>query len=209
MLPMPRERADQPARFGQAPAGPALTNPVWTWGIASEGLTTAFDPTEVPDNYFLVDAVGQITYQNSVPVGTMSALLTHLHAPGRGRPNPGSEHPRSQRTRRVGVAMRTSSNAASPAGNDCRRLRLPETLAKRLRITLSLPHRPSSPVCGSTAGEASEHRGCAVTGRHATNFTSAPVTLSRPPTACSNPSSCRCYRAKEEKCARAARSAVS
>ena len=69
------------ASFGKAAAGTAFASPAWTWGVASEPLTAAFDPSGTPDAYFLLDAAGHATYQNSVPVSTMGALLAHL--PGR------------------------------------------------------------------------------------------------------------------------------
>jgi len=68
------------ARFGKAAAGTAFARPGWTWGVASEPLTAAFDPAGIPDAYFLLDAAGHVTYQNSVPVSTMGALLAHLPA---------------------------------------------------------------------------------------------------------------------------------
>ena len=72
------------ARFGKAAAGKAFASPAWTWAVASERLTAAFDPSGIPDAYFLLDAAGHVTYQNTVPVSTMGALLAHLpaRAPG-------------------------------------------------------------------------------------------------------------------------------
>jgi AhpC/TSA family len=68
------------ASFGKAASGTAFASPAWTWGVASEPLTVAFDPSGMPDAYFLLDAAGHVTYQNSVPVSTMGALLAHLPA---------------------------------------------------------------------------------------------------------------------------------
>jgi hypothetical protein len=68
------------ASFGKAAAGRAFASPAWTWGVASEALTAAFDPSGTPDAYFLLDAAGHVTYQNSVPVSTMGALLARLPA---------------------------------------------------------------------------------------------------------------------------------
>lgn len=68
------------ASFGKAAAGKAFASPAWTWGVASEQLTAAFDPSGTPDAYFLLDAAGHVTYQNSVPVSTMGALLARLPA---------------------------------------------------------------------------------------------------------------------------------
>jgi hypothetical protein len=68
------------ASFGQAAAGTAFASPAWTWGVASEQLTAAFDPSGTPDAYVLLAAAGHVTYQNSVPVSTMGALLARLPA---------------------------------------------------------------------------------------------------------------------------------
>jgi hypothetical protein len=68
------------ARFGKAAAGKAFASPAWTWGVASERLTAALDPSGVPDAYLLLDAAGRMTYHNSVPVSTMGALLARLPA---------------------------------------------------------------------------------------------------------------------------------
>lgn len=70
----------QLAGFGRAAAGRAFPSPAWTWGLASEQLTAAFDPSGTPDAYYLLDAAGHVIYQNSVPVSTISALLAHLRA---------------------------------------------------------------------------------------------------------------------------------
>jgi hypothetical protein len=77
------------AGFGKAAAGPSFKSPAWTWGLASQRLTTAYDPSGVPDAYYLLDAKGHIAYQNSVPVSTMGALLAHLDSVT-GRPVPSS-----------------------------------------------------------------------------------------------------------------------
>jgi len=68
------------ASFGKAAAGKAFASPAWTWGVASERLTAALDPSGVPDAYLLLDAAGRITCHNSVPVSTMGALLARLPA---------------------------------------------------------------------------------------------------------------------------------
>lgn len=72
--------AAQLAGFGKTAAGRAFTSPAWTWGLASEQLTAAFDPSGTPDAYYLIDAAGHVIYRNSVPVSTLSALLGHLPA---------------------------------------------------------------------------------------------------------------------------------
>jgi hypothetical protein len=66
------------ANFGRAAAGPAFSNPSWTWGLASASLSLAYDPEGVPDDYFLLNRAGQVVYHNTVPVSTMTALLAHL-----------------------------------------------------------------------------------------------------------------------------------
>jgi hypothetical protein len=81
--------AAQLAGFGQAAAGAAFADRSWTWGLASAGLTAAYDPGGVPDEYFLLDAGGQEVYQGSVPVSTMGALLAHLQGTG-AAPPPGA-----------------------------------------------------------------------------------------------------------------------
>lgn len=72
--------AAQLTGFGKAAAGKAFASPVWTWGLASERLTAALDPSGTPDAYLLLDPAGHVTYQDSVPVSTMSALLARLPA---------------------------------------------------------------------------------------------------------------------------------
>jgi hypothetical protein len=79
------------AGFAQAAAGPAFTDPAWTWGLASEQLTAAYDPDGTPDNYYLLDPSGRVTYQDSVPVSTMGALLAHLQPPAGHPSSPGSQ----------------------------------------------------------------------------------------------------------------------
>lgn len=64
--------------FGRAAAGHRFSDPTWTWGVASSALTSAFDPSGTPDEYFLLNRSGHVTYQGSVPVSTMGTLLTHL-----------------------------------------------------------------------------------------------------------------------------------
>lgn len=65
--------------WGEAAAGPAFKSPVWTWAMASEQLTAAYDPLGIPDAYFLLDKAGHVVYHSSVPVSTMGSLLAHLH----------------------------------------------------------------------------------------------------------------------------------
>jgi hypothetical protein len=74
-----RQGAAALAGFGKVSAGSSFSDPAWTWGLASQPLTSAYDPGGVPDAYYLIDPNGHITYENSVPVSTMGTLLAHLH----------------------------------------------------------------------------------------------------------------------------------
>lgn len=65
--------------FGRALAGARFSHPDWTWGNASQTLTTAFDPKNYLDVYYLLDAHGTIRYYNSAPESTMTSLLAHLN----------------------------------------------------------------------------------------------------------------------------------
>lgn len=71
-----RQGATQLADFGSAASGMNITRLGWTWGVASEALSMAYDSSGTPDEYVLVAPNSQIVYQNSVPVSTMSQLLT-------------------------------------------------------------------------------------------------------------------------------------
>lgn len=72
----PGERgAAQLTAFGREAAGANVTRSGWTWAMPSEALSIAYDPSGIPDEYFLVNPDGTITYQNSVPVSTMAQLL--------------------------------------------------------------------------------------------------------------------------------------
>jgi len=64
------------AAFGSTAAGSEYASPTWTWGLASKSLSYAYDPSGTPDEYFLIAPNGHIVYQNSVPVSTMSQLLS-------------------------------------------------------------------------------------------------------------------------------------
>jgi hypothetical protein len=61
--------------FGRAAADGPVTRPGWIWGIASQGLSQAYDPGGTPDVYALISPSGHITYRGSVPVSTMPQLL--------------------------------------------------------------------------------------------------------------------------------------
>lgn len=72
----PGERgAAQLAAFGREAASATATRRGWTWAMPSEALSIAYDPAGTPDEYFLVNPDGTITYHNSVPVSTMARLL--------------------------------------------------------------------------------------------------------------------------------------
>ena len=61
--------------FGPKFAGAAYRSPDWTFGVASQALTRAYNPQGYLDIYYLLDASGHITYVNSSPGSTMSQLL--------------------------------------------------------------------------------------------------------------------------------------
>lgn len=61
--------------FGRQLAGPAYGNPDWTFGVASAGLTRAYDAAGYLDVYYLLDPSGHIVYINSSPASTMASLL--------------------------------------------------------------------------------------------------------------------------------------
>lgn len=61
--------------FAKTLAGAEFTNPDWTFGEASAGLTRTYNPQSDLDIYYLINASGQITYVNSSPVSTMPQLL--------------------------------------------------------------------------------------------------------------------------------------
>ncbi|SRR5579875_18959 len=68
------------AQFAQEAAGPAFGDRGWTWGLATESLSRAYDPSGTPDVYFLLTPDGHVWYRNSVPVSTMSDLLSQTRA---------------------------------------------------------------------------------------------------------------------------------
>lgn len=61
-------------------ASAQVGDPAWTWGISSRNLSYRYDQYGAPDVYYVLDRTGRITYRNSVPVSTMSDLLSHAHA---------------------------------------------------------------------------------------------------------------------------------
>lgn len=52
--------------FGRA-AGAPVTRPGWIWGVASQGLSQAYDPGGTPDVYALISPSGHITYRGQRP----------------------------------------------------------------------------------------------------------------------------------------------
>lgn len=66
------------AAFGSQLAGPAYHNPDWTFGVASGGLTSSYDPSGYLDIYYLLDGDGRIVYTNGGPASTMSQLLDQV-----------------------------------------------------------------------------------------------------------------------------------
>lgn len=62
--------------FGRQLAGAGYHNPDWTFGVASAGLTTTYDPSGYLDIYYLLDASGHVTYTNSSPAATIGPLLS-------------------------------------------------------------------------------------------------------------------------------------
>ena len=63
------------AQFGKVLAGPAFSNPDWTFAESSLGLTRTYNPRSDLDIYYLLNAKGEVTYVNSTPAATMSQLL--------------------------------------------------------------------------------------------------------------------------------------
>ncbi len=66
--------------FARTLAGPAASNPDWTFGEASAALTHTYNPRAYLDLYYLIDAEGKITYVNSSPSSTMPQLLSAARA---------------------------------------------------------------------------------------------------------------------------------
>lgn len=56
-------------------AGAGPYSPDWTFGVASSGLTQAYNPKGVMDIYYLVDSTGHVRYVNAGPAATGSTLL--------------------------------------------------------------------------------------------------------------------------------------
>ena len=63
------------ASFARTYAGAEATNPDWSFGVASAGLTRAYDPQSNLEVYYLLNAKGQVTYVNAPLVSTMPQLL--------------------------------------------------------------------------------------------------------------------------------------
>ncbi|HLG92239.1 MAG TPA: TlpA disulfide reductase family protein, partial [Acidimicrobiales bacterium] len=63
------------ASFSRQFAGAAASDPDWTFGVASAGLSRAYDPANYLDVYYLIDSSGRVRYVNSSPATTMGDLL--------------------------------------------------------------------------------------------------------------------------------------
>lgn len=87
--------------FGRA-AGGKTSAAGWRWGMASEALSMAYDPSGTPDQYLLIGLGGHIRYRNSVPVSTMPQLLAAAARLG------------GHATTAAGADPTTSATAASP-----------------------------------------------------------------------------------------------
>jgi thiol-disulfide isomerase/thioredoxin len=61
--------------FRQQYAAGAAASPDWTWGTASQQLSTTYDPKGYLDIYYLIDSHGNISYINGSPGSTMPSLL--------------------------------------------------------------------------------------------------------------------------------------
>lgn len=68
----------QLAPFGRLAAGRRFANHTWSRRLASAGMTSAFDPGGVPDEYFLINRAGRTVYRGATPVSTIRTLLAHL-----------------------------------------------------------------------------------------------------------------------------------
>ncbi|MGC8514114.1 MAG: peroxiredoxin family protein, partial [Acidimicrobiales bacterium] len=83
-FPQGKKGAVQLVTFGRAATAWGswgnIERPGWTWGMASESLSMAYDPTGTPDVYTLIGPQGHIRYRNSVPVSTMAQLLAAVRS---------------------------------------------------------------------------------------------------------------------------------
>jgi thiol-disulfide isomerase/thioredoxin len=70
------------AQFGQQLAGTYYNNPNWTWGTASQALTTTYNPKGYLDIYYLLSSSGKIVDIGSSPAATMSQLLSEASTLG-------------------------------------------------------------------------------------------------------------------------------
>ncbi len=74
-LPQTGEGRAEFSQFMGAVAKNTTSNPEWTWGLASKGLSHTYDPQGIPDLYYLIGPHGHIRYHNTVPLSTMPQLL--------------------------------------------------------------------------------------------------------------------------------------
>ena len=65
-LPSTLQGFDQLAAWAAHNAGPAWSSTDWTWGMASEPLSLAYDPSGTPDLYVLIGPRGHLRYQDSL-----------------------------------------------------------------------------------------------------------------------------------------------
>jgi hypothetical protein len=63
------------AALGRQFAGAAYHDQDWTFGVASQALTRAYDPQGYLDIYYLLDSAGHVRYAGSAPGSAMSQLL--------------------------------------------------------------------------------------------------------------------------------------
>lgn len=74
-LPQTGEGRTEFSQFMTGVAKNSTSNSVWTWGLASKGLSYTYDPEGIPDLYYLIGPHGHIRYHNTVPLSTMPQLL--------------------------------------------------------------------------------------------------------------------------------------
>ena len=64
-------------------AAPAMRDaPNWTWGTASETTTSTYNPSAVPDVYYLIDREGRIQVHETAPATTIEDIVSFAEAEG-------------------------------------------------------------------------------------------------------------------------------
>jgi hypothetical protein len=63
------------AALGRQFAGAAYHDPDWTFGVASQALTSAYDPQGYLDIYYLLDSAGHVSYAGSGPGSAIGQIL--------------------------------------------------------------------------------------------------------------------------------------